>query len=750
MGLVIIALVPVIIALVVIAAEQRRQAIETAYRNSLFLAKLAAANQERLIEGARNILVTLSQIPAIQHNDRAACLFFLRNVLMQHPVYANFGAADRSGNVFCMTLPQKFPLNIADKEYFQSSLTQGDFSISEIEINALNSQAMITLAYPILVGEEVQGVVFAELDLRWLQQFVLLASLPKGANFRVHDREGKILAYYPNGDELIGKLMPERELIAYIVSKQEGLIEARDGSGNRRLYAFTPLPAAEDTSLFIVVDVPTEEILARPTQNLTLTILALITGAVLALIVAWFGSKILILRQVNELVRVTRQLSQGNLGVRARDLHKGDELSELAKAFNEMAKTLEYRQSEQLRSQEQIKRQKDRAETLARVASRLNTQLELSSVLEAICDEVLLALQVPVVSILLLKRGEKSIEQYIRTQPHHADCLPPIQSLPFQELVTEVEDGQPLVISLHSYFDKVSSIQSLIVLAMRHEDKLIGYLLVFVPVLEMIDPDELTLLQGIADEAAMAIMNAQLYQALRDEEQAQARLLSSLITAQEEERKRIARELHDETSQTLTALLVGLDTLKMAYQLNPHRIEHHLQDLKTITEEMLSNIHRLIANLRPALLDDLGLIAAITWYGDMRLTPLGIEFDFDCDGLNDRYPSELETALFRIVQEALTNVIRHANASMVKIRLLQSDSDVILDIRDNGVGFDPRILQNNKPQRGLGLLGMQERIAILGGKFDLITAPGEGTQIRITIPLSFVQTNYDQNKSLNR
>ncbi len=176
MGLVVIALIPVMIALVIIAAQQRNQAIETAHQNSLFLAKLAAANQQRLIEGARDILVTLSQVPAIQNTDRAACLFFLRNVLMHYPLYANFGAADRNGNVFCMTLPQKFPLNIADEAYFQKSLSSGDFSISEYQINPINSQAMITLAYPILLdGGQAAGVVFAELDLRWLEQFMLVA-----------------------------------------------------------------------------------------------------------------------------------------------------------------------------------------------------------------------------------------------------------------------------------------------------------------------------------------------------------------------------------------------------------------------------------------------------------------------------------------------------------------------------------------------------------------------------------------------
>ncbi|RCK77186.1 MAG: sensor histidine kinase [Anaerolineae bacterium] len=749
MGLVVIALIPVVIALVVIATEQRRQAIATAHQNSLFLAKLAATNQQRLIDGARDILVTLSQVPAIQNNDRAACLFFLRNVLMHYPLYANFGAADRNGNVFCMTLPQKFPLNISDKTFFQQSLDTGDFAVSDYQINPINSQAMITLAYPILKDNEIPlGVVFAELDLRWLEQFILVASLPKGSEFRVIDQMGKVLAIYPRRDEWIGRSIPETELIPIIMKNQEGLIEARDQARVRRLYAFTPLLSAKSDSYFIVISIPAQEILAKPTQNLLLTLIALITGAMLALIVAWFGSDYLILRQVNELVGATRMISQGNLSVRALDLHQGGELSELARAFNEMANTLEVRQREQLSSQEQIKRQKDIAETLARIAARLNANLELQGVFEAVCDEVLIALRVPMVGILLVEEGETKFTPYFRSHDDQDnDSL--FKSLPFVEIVKSVDKDKPLILELKSLTlaekHAFSWGRTLIVIAMQHEDKLIGYLLVFVGERQTIEKDELTLLEGIADEAALAITNAKLYQALKNEEQARARLLSNIMTAQEEERRRIARELHDETSQTLTALLVGFDTLKMAYQLNPERVERHLQDLKRITEELLTNIHRLIANLRPALLDDLGLTAAITWYGDMRLTPLGIEFDFDCDGLYERYPPALETALFRIVQEAITNVIRHSRATMVQIKLTQSDSVVTLEIYDNGIGFDAQILQNPQNDHGLGLLGMQERATLLGGQLEIKTAPGEGTLIRIVIPLSQIKVSHEEN-----
>ncbi len=265
-----------------------------------------------------------------------------------------------------------------------------------------------------------------------------------------------------------------------------------------------------------------------------------------------------------------------------------------------------------------------------------------------------------------------------------------------------------------------------------HEGNLIGRLDLFADEGALIGEDEITLLKGIADEAALAITNARLYTALRLEERARADLLHQVIGAQEDERMRISRELHDETSQSLTALLVGLDTIRIAAQSDISRIDSHIHDLKSITEGMLTNIHRLITDLRPSLLDDLGLVAAIEWYGEQRLKPYGLTFRLQNDTLKERLPRPVETALFRIVQEGLTNILRHAKASSVMVRLNQDHDLITLEICDDGVGFDPQWLRSLDPGgRGLGLRGMRERATILGGSLELDSAPGEGTTVRI-------------------
>jgi signal transduction histidine kinase len=281
------------------------------------------------------------------------------------------------------------------------------------------------------------------------------------------------------------------------------------------------------------------------------------------------------------------------------------------------------------------------------------------------------------------------------------------------------------------------NIRTIVGASMLREGQLVGNLIVYTfDEMRHFTEDELALLKGLADQAAQAITNARLHDALQREEHVRANLLHKIITAQEDERKRIARELHDETSQSLTALMVGLDTVHMALTDSTQKAVEHLRTTRSIAEGMLEDIHRLIADLRPSLLDDLGLVPAIAWYGEQRLNPLGIALHLDADGLQDRLPSAMETALFRIVQEAMTNAVRHAHASAVTVRLAHRDSYLTLQVADDGEGFDLQALESSDlHMKGLGLQGMRERVSILGGEFHLKTGLGQSTVITVRVPM---------------
>jgi signal transduction histidine kinase len=225
-----------------------------------------------------------------------------------------------------------------------------------------------------------------------------------------------------------------------------------------------------------------------------------------------------------------------------------------------------------------------------------------------------------------------------------------------------------------------------------------------------------------------------LYRELQVREQWRGQLLAKVIGAQEEERKRLARELHDETSQTLSALAMRLETAVAAFPSDLSR--QRLVEAKELTVRTLDELHRLIYDLRPSVLDDLGLLAAIRWYAERHLEPLGVTVHWEFSGQERRLQSEIETALFRVVQEAITNVAKYAHAESVLIQCVLKDDAISIEIEDDGDGFDPTQLPAaGETRRGLGLIGMRERVGLLGGTIEIDAAPGKGVRIAVTVPL---------------
>jgi len=209
---------------------------------------------------------------------------------------------------------------------------------------------------------------------------------------------------------------------------------------------------------------------------------------------------------------------------------------------------------------------------------------------------------------------------------------------------------------------------------------------------------------------------------------------SQIINAQEEERKRIARELHDETSQVLTSLLISLAVLDES--LTTQEARDRIADTRSLAHRTLRAIRNLSIDLRPSALDDLGLLPALRWYVKEYSQKCGIEVEFHSSGFKERLPSEMETALYRIVQEALTNTARHSKAHKVRITLREARDAIYASIVDDGCGFDvDALLRSPVQERRLGLAGMNERAILLDGTLNIHSAPGQGTTVKVHMPL---------------
>lgn len=240
-------------------------------------------------------------------------------------------------------------------------------------------------------------------------------------------------------------------------------------------------------------------------------------------------------------------------------------------------------------------------------------------------------------------------------------------------------------------------------------------------------------------------------QALREAEQDRRELVRRLVVAQEEERRSMARELHDETSQALTALAVELERVTNAPNQSVDELKRRLQPIKLMATEMLREIQRIIHDLRPAILDDLGLSEAIDWYAENRLKARGIQVALETDGISQRLPSEVETVVFRIAQEAINNVVKHANAENVRISLELEDDVVVLELEDDGHGFDPDATKiRTREKTSFGLVSIQERAALFGGTAKIESSPNEGTTITARIPLKGTRKNGHHSYSVGR
>jgi two-component system sensor histidine kinase UhpB len=210
---------------------------------------------------------------------------------------------------------------------------------------------------------------------------------------------------------------------------------------------------------------------------------------------------------------------------------------------------------------------------------------------------------------------------------------------------------------------------------------------------------------------------------------------TQILTAQEQERKRIARELHDETSQVLTSLLISLKVLEES--INGDEARQRIEDTRSLVHQTLRAIRNLSIDLRPSALDDLGLLPALRWYIKEYQQKCKIDVEFVANNFKERLPSELETALYRIVQEALTNTAKYANATRARVSVIEEQDKVTATISDNGKGFDAHtLLKLPWQERGLGLAGMHERATLLDGSLLINTEPGRGTTIQVTIPLT--------------
>jgi HAMP domain-containing protein len=333
--------------------EARRRAAGDAQAAALSVARFAAVEQNQLIEGTRQLLVGLSQLPEVVNHDGPRCSALFAEIRARFPAHANLGAAAPNGDVFCSALPASGPVNIADRGYFQRAVHRREFAVGNFLVGRISGRPSLNLAAPAIdQSGRMRAVVFVALDLRWLNHLAADAQLPAGSALTVLDGQGVVLARYPEAETWVGKAVPDAPIVKAILGAHaEGTAEAPGLDGVPRLYAFRRLPVPRDAGdLYISVGIPTAGALTEANRALAHNLLGLSVTSLVILAAIWVGGDVFILRGIRALLEAVTRLGTGDLSARTGLSYQG-ELGHLARSFDDMAANLERREAERERTE---------------------------------------------------------------------------------------------------------------------------------------------------------------------------------------------------------------------------------------------------------------------------------------------------------------------------------------------------------------------------------------------------------------
>src|SRR5579859_1843111 len=500
----------------------------------------------------------------------------------------------------------------------------------------------------------------------------------------------------------------------------------------------------------IVVEQPKDVVLASPRQLEVRLGLAGIALLLLAGTVAWWDVR-RVVRPLQRLTSTARRFAAGDLEEPI-VLERSDELGVLAHAFETMRQRLRASLAEvsewnhdlerrvAARTSEIDRRNRELA-ALNGIAETLSGTLDSAQMLERTLDRVLEITGAEMGCFRLAasdsERGPlrlaaaRGLPQALQDEEVYADaCV----------CGRAASDGrQTLTTTSAAVVDdqvcQAAGVRACVTVPLEAGQRAQGVLFLGSREAGYFERTNLATLSAIGRQVGMALVNARLFESLRVRERERAELLQRIIAGQEEERRRLAQELHDQTSQALASLQLGLDRLAAGVD-DPLQARRVASELRGVAEQTLDAVHHLAVELRPSVLDDVGLVAALQRYVREWADHEKAECDFVAVGVEGlRLVPAAETAVYRIVQAALTNIVQHAEAQHVSVIVQRRADKLVAVVEDDGRGFDSAAVRARPLERRLGLSGMEERAALIGATLTLESTPGVGSSVFLEVPL---------------
>jgi len=595
--------------------------------------------------------------------------------------------------------------------------------------------AEVGVAVPIL-GErgEWRGTLIGLFQLGTRSISALYGGIVKlrindGGDTYLVDSTGR--AIYHSNEELIGAHLGTSPTVLQVLNNQSGYLRTRDASGRDILASFAPVPG---TPWGLISEEQWSDLLSATQGYGQFLVVLLALGVIVPTLVVTIGVK-RITDPIAQLIAAAKEIASGQFGQQI-TVRTGDELEELVKQFNHMSEELSasYAQLEQ-----RVAARTHELETLNAISAVVSRSLDVSEVLNAALSQ---SMEVMNMEFGAAYRADKLLEE----TPDRL-TLNPIafrgfseagmrygRSLAYQDnvlanAVSVATTGTPVIWTTEDLpIDhglrqvlKQEGIQLFITIPLMAKAGLVGIINLGTREVRAITPEQSSLLAAIGQQIGIALENAHLYD---QAEQAAA-------TA---ERQRLSRELHDSVTQSLYSITMYAEaSARLLSAGKTTTAVEHLRELRDTAREALRGMRLLIFELRPLALEKTGLAAALQARLDSVEMRGGLTTDLTVEGSQNPEQSsrQVEEELYHISQEALNNVIKHSQAQHVQVTLHFSDVETRLEIRDDGVGFEPSAMRNSG---GLGLAGLRERAEKIGARLDIISSPGKGTEIRVVVP----------------
>jgi signal transduction histidine kinase len=534
---------------------------------------------------------------------------------------------------------------------------------------------------------------------------------PKLAPFEKSDHSGHFAALIAAGEPTRG--------LCHTCHEPVQKVERRD------VLAFAPLSEAR---WGVAIRQSEEEALApvrQLRQNLLIAGGALVTVVLASVTVTTRNT----VGRIRALTTASRRIAGGDLASPVFKPRQEDELGELAQTFDDMRARLQTSYGE-------LERKTRELSTLLSVSEMLSFLPDLSRVDNALgsaLEESLAIIEADAGAILLYDGGH-SLDHIVHRGLAGGEEEQVSAGLAREIDARAVESGEVVAMEAADA-DKVT-FKNMLGIPLRSKERVLGFLCIVSRQPRLFSLEDTRLLRSIAGQIATSVENARLHQEIQQKEKIRGELLRDILSIQEEERKRIARELHDETSQVLSSLTASLEAAAGMLPKDAEKIKAILMKSQSLSINLLDEISRLVYQLRPTLLDDLGLVAATRWLLENSLEAIGVDVHFQVKGRQKRLASQVEASLFRVIQEGVSNIARHAQAKRAGIIIYFGKSSVTVHVEDDGLGFDFEEAVSSKSRpRGLGLLGMRERVDLMNGTMNIQSSPGNGTKVDIEISI---------------